>query len=113
MTIGENLKRARTAKKLSQRALAEKIEVGGSTYIGWEHDTNPPPADKLILLAQALDTSVEELLFGENAGLSEEMQDLFRRFDSLPTGAKAQARMMLRALLFSLESGATKAEDAA
>nr|WP_024308269.1 helix-turn-helix transcriptional regulator [Pseudomonas sp. P818] len=113
MTIGENLKRARMAKKISQRALAERIDVGGSTYVGWEHDTNPPPADKLILIAQALETSIDELLFGENAGLSEEMRDLFRRFEKLPAGTKQQARLMLRAMLFSLESGAAQAEDAA
>lgn len=113
MTIGENLKRARKARDLSQANLAERIDAGKSTYIGWEHDTNPPPADKLILLAQVLDVSVDELLFGENAGLSEEMRDLFRRFDNLPTGTKTQARMMLRALLFSLENGTLKAEDAA
>lgn len=113
MTIGENLKKARMAKKLSQRALAEQVEAGGSTYIGWEHDANPPPADKLILLAKALDVSVNELLFGENAGMGEEMQDLLRRFDRLPHAKKVQARLLLRALLFSLESEAVQSENAA
>lgn len=113
MTIGENLKRARKARGLSQGALAERIDAGKSTYIGWEHDTNPPPADKLMLLAEVLDVSVDELLFGENAGLSEEMRDLFRRFERLPNSTKLQARLMLRAMIFSLESGAAQAEDAA
>lgn len=109
MTIGENLKRARSAKGLSQTALADRVGAGKSTYIGWEHDTNPPPADKLILLAGALEVSVDELLFGENAGISEEMKDLFRRFDNLPPASKANAKLLLRALLFSLESGAVSA----
>lgn len=113
MTIGENLKRARKARGLSQGTLAERIDAGKSTYIGWEHDTNPPPADKLMLMAEVLDVSIDELLFGENAGLSEEMRDLFRRFEKLPGGTKQQARLMLRAMLFSLESGAAGAEDAA
>lgn len=113
MSIGENLKRARKARDLSQAALADRVGAGKSTYIGWEHDTNPPPADKLILLAQVLDVSVDELLFGENAGISEEMRDLLRRFDNLPPATKVQARLLLRALLFSLESGAVQAENAA
>lgn len=111
MTIGENLKKARMAKKLSQRALAELIDAGGSTYIGWEHDINPPPADKLIGLAQVLDVSVGELLFGENAGISEEMLDLLRRFDNLPPKVKKQARLLLRTLLFSLENEAARQDE--
>ncbi len=111
MNIGENLKQARMAKKLSQAALAEKVGAGKTTYISWEHDTNPPPADKLVLLARELDVSIDALLFGEDAGMTADMRDLFRRFDSLPAAAKTQARLLLRALLFSLESGLPSAEE--
>ncbi|EEZ3328790.1 helix-turn-helix transcriptional regulator [Escherichia coli] len=111
MTIGENLKRARKAKDVSQAALAERVGAGKSTYIGWEHDTNPPPADKLVLLARELDMSVDALLFGETAGVSADLRDIFRRFDDLPAPAKAQAKLLLRALLFSLESGLQQAEE--
>ncbi|HCF7022020.1 TPA: helix-turn-helix domain-containing protein [Pseudomonas aeruginosa] len=92
-------------------ALAERIGAGKSTYIGWEHDINPPPADKLIPLAKELDVSIDTILFGENAGMSAEMRDLFRRFDELSPAVKPQAKLLLRALLFSLESGAAQGEE--
>ncbi|EPK1091774.1 helix-turn-helix domain-containing protein [Pseudomonas aeruginosa] len=111
MTIGENLKRARMKREISQAALAERIGAGKSTYIGWEHDINPPPADKLIPLAKELDVSIDTILFGENAGMSAEIRDLFRRFDELSPAVKPQAKLLLRALLFSLESGAAQGEE--
>ncbi|MFY1662833.1 helix-turn-helix domain-containing protein [Pseudomonas sp. Pseu.R1] len=114
MSIGENLRKARNAKGVSQAAIAEKVGAGKTTYIGWEHDTNPPPADKLVDLAKELGVSVEGLLFGDDGGISAEMMDIFRRFDALPANAKTQARMLLRALLFTLENGTDgKAEVAA
>lgn len=111
MTIGENLKKARTAKKLSQGALAEKVGAGKTTYISWEHDANPPPADKLVMLAKELDLSVDALLFGEESGVSADLRDIFRRFDALPGPVKAQAKLLLRALLFSMESGLQAVEE--
>ncbi|OLU30712.1 hypothetical protein BVH03_09445 [Pseudomonas sp. PA15(2017)] len=113
MTIGENLRKARKAKGVSQAAIAEKVGAGKTTYIGWEHDANPPPADKLVVLAKELDVSVDGLLFGDEGGISSEMMDIFRRFDSLPGPAKTQAKMLLRALLFTLENGANASEGAA
>lgn len=45
------------------------------------------------------------------AGMSAEMRDLFRRFDELSPAVKPQAKLLLRALLFSLESGAAQGEE--
>ncbi|WP_237047330.1 hypothetical protein, partial [Pseudomonas aeruginosa] len=63
------------------------------------------------LLAKELDVSIDTILFGENAGMSAEMRDLFRRFDELSPAVKPQAKLLLRALLFSLESGAAQGEE--
>ncbi|HCF0230770.1 TPA: transcriptional regulator [Pseudomonas aeruginosa] len=93
------------------RTNKHELGAGKSTYIGWEHDINPPPADKLIPLAKELDVSIDTILFGENAGMSAEMRDLFRRFDELSPAVKPQAKLLLRALLFSLESGAAQGEE--
>lgn len=112
MSIGENLKQARAAKKLSQGTLAEKVGAGKTTYISWEHDTNPPPADKLILLAQELDTTVNKLLFGQSTA-SDEIEMLLRRFEALPDATKPNARRMLKALLFTLEAESEQHGEAA
>jgi len=109
MNIAENLKKARKNNGLSQLAVAEKIGVGKTTYLAWEHGTNPPPADKLALLAQVLGVSVDALLFGEKEGIDGSLRDMFRRFAALPEEIKPQTTMMLRSLLFSVENAAAPA----
>ncbi|KXU38698.1 hypothetical protein AXE65_12400, partial [Ventosimonas gracilis] len=109
MNIAENLKKARKNKGLSQLDVAEKIRAGKTTYSAWENGTNPPPADKLALLAQVLDVSVHDLVFGEKEELDGSLRDLFRRFAELPEEIKPQATMMLRSLLFSFENVAAAA----
>ncbi|KXU38760.1 hypothetical protein AXE65_12040 [Ventosimonas gracilis] len=109
MNIAENLKKARKNKGLTQLAVAEKIGAGKTTYLQWEQGTNPPPADKLALLAQVLGVSVHDLLFGEKEELDGSLRDLFRRFAELPEEIKPQTTMMLRSLLFSVENAAKAA----
>lgn len=112
MSIGENLRAKREASGLSQKALAALIETAANTYIGWEHDKNPPPADKVALLARVFRCSTDELIFEKSdRSVTEDMRAVFRRFDALPNDMKPQARMMLRAMLLSLEEEAAKRED--
>lgn len=54
MSIGENLKAKRETAGLSQKALAGLIDTAVNTYIGWEHDKNPPPADKVAAIARCM-----------------------------------------------------------
>lgn len=112
MTIGENLSQKRKSSKLSQKALAALIGTPANTYIGWEHDVNPPPADKVALLAKVFGCSTDELIFEQiDRSVSEDMRAIFRRFDSLPNELKGQARTMLRAMLLSLEEEAVRREE--
>lgn len=112
MSIGENLRAKREAAKLSQKALAGMIDTPPNTYIGWEHDKNPPPADKVAALAKVFGCSTDELIFERSErSVTEDLRALFRRFDALPDDMKAQARTMLRAMVLSLEEEAVKRED--
>ena len=60
--LHENLKELRKAKGLSQEELAEKVHVVRQTVSKWEQGLSVPDAELLILLAEALDTTVSELL---------------------------------------------------
>jgi len=104
MNISENLKKAREKSNFSQNSLAEKIGVAKNTYIGWERGANPPPADKLALLAETLAVPVSELLYGEKAGISQGVQDLLRRLEALPQDLQGLGMLMLRSILFGLEN---------
>jgi transcriptional regulator with XRE-family HTH domain len=111
MSIGENLRQKREAMKLSQKALAEMVGSGENTYIGWEKDKNPPPADKLGEIAKILGCSTDELIFERSdRDISSEMRAIFRRFNALPEDMKLPAKIMLRGMVHSLEEEAFQRE---
>ena len=57
----ENLKKYRVQKQLTQQALAEKLYVTPQTVSKWEKGSSYPDAEKLFLLASALNVSIDRL----------------------------------------------------
>ena len=57
-----NIKEKRTLSGLTQKDLAEKLEVDRSTVAKWENGESMPRAEKLIQLAKLFDCTVDELL---------------------------------------------------
>ena len=57
--IGDRIERARNAAGLSQRALAEKIELSAMAISKYERDEVAPGSDVLLRLAKALGVRVE------------------------------------------------------
>lgn len=62
MSFAENLQRARREKHLSQEELAEMLDVSRQAVSKWEQGTGYPEVDKLRLLAQKLNLSLDRLL---------------------------------------------------
>jgi len=60
--LGKNLKRIRIAKKLSQGAIARKIEVHRAYISGIENGKRNPTLATIQRLAEALGVSVNELV---------------------------------------------------
>jgi transcriptional regulator with XRE-family HTH domain len=60
--LGKNLKRIRIAKKLSQGAIAPKIEVHRAYISGIENGKRNPTLATIQRLAEALGVSVNELV---------------------------------------------------
>lgn len=60
--LNENIKLQRKAKGMSQEELAAKLNVVRQTLSKWENGLSVPDAEMLIRIAEALDTSVSELL---------------------------------------------------
>ena len=60
--LNENIRQYRKAKGLSQEELAIKLNVVRQTVSKWEKGLSVPDSEMLLALAQALDTSVGELL---------------------------------------------------
>lgn len=60
--IGDNIKKFRKKKWLSQKQFAEMLGVNNSCVSNWENGLNNPPADKIVDICINLDVSASELL---------------------------------------------------
>lgn len=59
--LGENIKRYRILKSLSQQKLGEKLGFSARTVSDWECNNTEPNIDTIKKLVQILDITYEEL----------------------------------------------------
>ena len=62
MTIGQRIRTARKAKKLSQEELAEILNISRPTVSAWENDVFKPSVNNIMLLSEALGVSNSYLI---------------------------------------------------
>ena len=62
MTIGQAIRKARREREISQRLLAYKSGVAQAAISQWENDKREPSVAHLILIADALCISLDELV---------------------------------------------------
>lgn len=96
----ERLKALREAKRYTQLWLGMQVGVSQETISGYEIGKAVPPADMLIKLADALNTSVDYLLGRTDvkkfdpiseSDLNEQERELLELFRSLPEEKKERA----------------------
>lgn len=73
MELGQQIKAHRKALGLSQDDLAEKIFVSRQSISNWENGKTYPDVHTLLLLAQAFDVSLDELIKGDVEAMKEEI----------------------------------------
>lgn len=101
--LGERIRKLRLEKGLTLEALAEKVNSSKS-YI-WEIENKEvarPSAEKLRLIALALDTTSDMLVAADEVDHDEEADKVFfRKYRSLD----AQDKKRLRRILDALDEG--------
>lgn len=60
--LGSRIKQARNRRGLTQKALAELVCKCPSAISGYENNTQVPPADTMLSLANALNVSIDYLV---------------------------------------------------
>ena len=60
--LGKNLHRLRVAAQMSQEELASAAGISRNMYIRYESGLSCPPLDKLLQIAELLDTTIDLLL---------------------------------------------------
>ena len=63
--IGLFIKKLRTDRKMSQYDLADLIPIDRSVVSKWERGEVLPPVDKMKILCDIFDITVDELISGE------------------------------------------------
>ncbi len=60
--FAERLRKARTARGLTQARLAELLEISPRVYNRWERGTSVPKLDTVVKIAELLAVTVDELV---------------------------------------------------
>ena len=63
--IGKNIKKARSEKGYTQEQLAQKLSVTRNTISNYETGHSNPDIEMLQMLAEALETDPNTLIYGE------------------------------------------------
>lgn len=98
--LGENIRRARQAKGLSQEALGEQLHVVRQTVSKWEKGLSVPDADLLVQLAAVLEVSAADLM-GEDAVPSKSMEELALQSALLNEQVALQSRRLTGIVSFA------------
>ena len=97
--FGENLKRLRTARGLSQKELGDLSQLGQSNISAWERGERWPLPDGLMKLAAFFGCS-RDFLLGYSIKPNEEDEDLFlQKYRSLDQDAKVKLNSMVDELI--------------
>lgn len=72
--ISKNIKRLRMERGFTQDSLAEKISITRQAVSSWENDRTQPDLEMLGRLAEVLDVSFEELIYGKKRNTTLELE---------------------------------------
>lgn len=64
-SIGENIKKLRKSKSMTQDQLAERLHVTHQAISSWETGKTQPDIETLKQMAEVFDVTIEELIYGE------------------------------------------------
>lgn len=106
MILAENIQRFRRRMNISQEELAEKCEVSRQAVTKWETGESVPALEKIILLADIFDISVDELVGRIERNSYSRLMDLVKQFvvDDIPTDDDDDiSAIITRYLLFAKE----------
>ncbi|MDW0113817.1 helix-turn-helix transcriptional regulator [Sporosarcina saromensis] len=66
MSVGLRIKQLRKSSHLTQKQLAERVNVSSQVISNWEREYTEPGSDDVKELAKVFDCSADYILLGEN-----------------------------------------------
>jgi transcriptional regulator with XRE-family HTH domain len=105
-TFGENLKRIRSDKNLSQGDLAKLINMHSTHISRYERNLTSPTIEVVKKIAEVLEVSADLLVFGTNDDKAKdkitdkELLNFFIKIKDLPKEEQDTVKVFLNAFLF-------------
>lgn len=106
MSFGDNLKRIRAEKDISQGDLAKMIDVHATHISRYERNLTSPTIDVAKKVADALEVSTNSLIYGSGEQIVKnklndaELLQLFNKVQQLKDEDIASVKAMLKAFVF-------------
>ena len=88
--IGENIKRLRTGKQITQEQLSVAMGVSCAAVSKWERENTLPDISLLPLLANYFDVSIDELMGYDSARIENEINQFFEERSKLFKAGKVE-----------------------
>lgn len=95
MFIGENIRRLRREKGITQEVLAERLHVSAAAVSKWERGDSIPDIGMLLPLASYFNVSTDELLGVDSAKTREKVKIVFEERNRLSTLGKEREAFAL------------------
>lgn len=92
MYIGENIKRLRKEKNITQEKLAEHLNISCQAISKWERDETYPDITLIIPLASYFGISTDELLGVDNARNEQKIREYLDEYDRLSNLGKEKEK---------------------
>ena len=104
MSFGSNIKRVRTEKGISQEELGRRISVHPNQLSKYEREQAAPSIDVVQRMAEALDVSIDALVFGAQQNMDavvsdRELVSLFKKVQLLSDRQKDTVKDFLSAFV--------------
>jgi transcriptional regulator with XRE-family HTH domain len=107
MSFGSQVKEYRTVNKISQEELASKIGIHANHLSRYERDITAPSIDVVKKIAEALDISIDTLVFGKQNDTDDikdkELVSLFKKVEHFSIKNKQTVKDLISAFILKQE----------
>ena len=93
-TIGKFISTLRKANGMTQKDLAERLNVSDKTVSRWERDDGAPDLSSIPVIAEIFDVTCDELLRGERRSPEERASGQLEESDPSPKAEKQRQRLL-------------------
>jgi transcriptional regulator with XRE-family HTH domain len=104
MPVGENIKKLRETRGLSQKKAAELCGLSESTWAKYEKGESQPTAGPIRLMAKGLQVSTDEILLEDDErSMRQDLRRMMQKIEEFPEARQQEIKRALKGHLLVIE----------